>query len=213
MSQAPNFQEARQNPALRQAYLDTLLSQCPESVKKIVYDSILKKCQAHFENIIKQGYLTEQETRYSKSLSPQSTYFAMVFAPKLLGQKKEHPVFVCDYAFKALGIEEIFQSTLIDHEGQHTDDMMHGMQITKDILSDYNNSHLLHPLTLMRLAEVRAFHNQTEKARIRGITHNLYLEHTQFLSEWARADLEEIEPKNDFEAQVKEYALYSAPKK
>ena len=203
------FEKARKNPELRQAYLNTVLKQCPESVSQIIYDpQPMKKAKKYLKQIVKQGYLSPKDARRGK-VQLSIALMAVVGSESMRGIKKTHPIFVTGEAFYKARDEKQFLNALIDHEAYHTQDMANGMQLTDDLIINHRNYKLLQPGICNHLRELRALRNEYDQAIKKGIREFRHLGRLEEKIFKHRRFLKEINPQNEFEKKVLERAVYN----
>jgi hypothetical protein len=160
--QIVTYEQARAHPELRQAYLDTLMPQCPESVETVIYDPKKGHINVYILRLLKEGQITKEEAEDAQkriSLYGNRGSFAVFAPPIFYARKQKHPIFVLN-GFETFSLEANFLSCVKYHEGQHTDDLMNGIRLSNGILIDGKIAGTLDKLIRDNLIEFRAYSNQ-----------------------------------------------------
>jgi len=202
MAQEITFSEAKSNPELRQAYFNSLMPQCPESVQAIIYDPIWTNYHSYAKTLIKEGHIDRSLFNLEK---PQSTriYFKVLYSYSLLGLGRTHPIFVFDYAFDKGWDEPKFLNSLLDHEAYHTDDLMYGVRI-QNILINNANVNGLNNITFKFLLEFRAYKNQLRMLEERGIQDKDFENLISLNIDICERELSSVNPISELERKVLE---------
>jgi hypothetical protein len=194
-----DFQLVRKDESEKQSYLNRNFYLLPQSVSKIVYDPDLAENYRHAAALVQEGVLDESLVRESPGPSKDKTKFSVIIPRGLVGAKRKHPIFVTDLAFQKLGIEELFLNSLIDHEGFHCEDLMNGIRLSDGTVIDQSSISQLQDAILVRMLEIRAYHNQIAQAHKKGITHELYFQYNQWALQSEIDLIQQVSPQSDLE--------------
>ena len=169
MSQLITYEAARSEKELRAPYLDQLKAMCGPSVSDLFYDPDAERLFAYTDELAEKGYLEKEKLEASRKKF-KSPYFLVLFSPSLLGTKIAHPIFTFDSAFEKLIEEKYFLNSLLDHEGEHTDQLMHGFRLPNGLVLDYSNVAQVSDPLVIGLREILANKKQIANLEQRGIT-------------------------------------------
>ncbi len=95
----PTFEQAREDETLRQAYLDTLLPQCSDSVSAIIYDPLLDKLRPSCLEWLTEGYMGQFEFNIAFPRGDKSIMFVPAFIPPKFAVGIKSPILVSKYGF------------------------------------------------------------------------------------------------------------------
>lgn len=202
----PSFEAAKENPKLRQAYLDSLLSQCPESVKKAVYDPEYKQGEQHLEKLRKEGHINKRIAKECKQAMVFCDLY-VVMPHVLMGVKRKHPIFVTIEGIEKPKNQKQFLNQLIDHEAYHTQDLYKGICLNNELKIDYTNIRSIHPATMNAVWELRAHDNQFKQAIKKGIRDHDFLMNIQNYLDEKYLFFAGLIPQTNLEDMVKNYML------
>lgn len=196
-----SFLEAKSNPELRQPYLDSIMSQCPESVEALVYDPEFTHRFSYADSLVVEGHLDGAELEREKPLM-QITYFMVVYSPSRLGLGGKIPIFISNSGFDKMKDEPYFLNCVLDHEAVHTDDVMYGLRLHDGILIDHTNVDQLSPNTIIGLREIRAYRNQLNMLGKRGIKNSIFRDWITCNIDTYGKSLNSVVPKSELEKRV-----------
>ena len=161
------------NTSLRQAYLDTIMPSCSESVPGIIYDPHHLLTIDYVKKLFNEKSLTKEDVESIINYSYDSDASASVIFPhQLLGTGKKHPIFVFSAAFNGFDSEASILNLLLDHEALHANDLRYGIKLPHNILLDYSNIDKFDSRIPWLISELYAHNNQLKNLEKRGITRN-----------------------------------------
>lgn len=152
------FQEARNNPARRQEYLDSLFESLPEQLSYVTgfrYDPSGEDAVAYISSLV----TVSEEKKRMLFTRPVLAWTPMIYAH--IGQGRSVPVFVKDPAFEDCHQESDLLSVLVDHEAIHARNYAEGIQVGEHVLDNriwlFINAGQFDPRVLEIVDEVQAY--------------------------------------------------------
>lgn len=170
----PTFEQAREDETLRQAYLDTLLPQCSDSVSAIIYDPLLDRLEEYLQDAIESGYSPAELRKDRATMAKSYIMFAIQPIPQKFGRREKQRIVTTKFAFensdRFTSIESHFVSGVLDHEAVHTRDFMRGIPLADGTMINYRNFFQLREEALTSILELRAYRVQLDQLRKKRIT-------------------------------------------
>jgi hypothetical protein len=192
----PVYEQARDNPAIRQAYCDEFLQKHPHpAVQAIVYQEesprsvamkvLLKQCRMPKHNFV---YVITADIDFCTiGRGAQTTFYpsAQAFALR----------------------QPEFAEAFLSHEYKHAEDNQHGITLTDGTRIDYRNAPTIQLPLRIALLETRAYCKQVMKGvglLARGRDDGRVIETIDTLHTLREA-ISRIKPKSDLEEQIQDY--------
>lgn len=172
------YEQARKEPELRQAYLDTLLArEHPPAVSDLHYDPGGDTSRAYLDSLNASNTITYLELMSlrinQETLINNEGYGFMLPVMRLIGNNSPNPVFIQTPAFDDFWHESEFKG-VIYHEFSHADDIAYGIRIDGEErlrAEDITEPEFARAVTefnayLLQL-NTTAFHRNWERERVR----------------------------------------------
>lgn len=201
MAKKITYLEAKENDKLKQAYLDSIMQHCPESVQALVYDPDWSNRNSYLDLLIAEGYVFINKTETLKGHLNEA-YFIVLFPHLLIGKGRKSPIFVSNKGFEKTKTEAHFLNSLLDHETVHTDDLMYGIRPKKGICINHYNINQVSPTIITNLEEVLAYRNQFKKFKEKGINDPSFECWLKWQISTYEYDLYSIKPQTELERIV-----------
>lgn len=141
-SLALSLDQAKENPKLRQRYLNHLYKQVnPSYLKKIVYDEDGSLMRKEMELLVKDAGFTKEETKISIEKFSKEYDYLVPNELSLMGKEKKSILFIGSKGFNNDYTEDDYKS-IIKHHNVYAQDIYHGLKIG-NITIDYKNTNLI----------------------------------------------------------------------
>ncbi len=208
MMTPPTFEQALYNESLRQAYLDSLLPHCPESVLGLIYKTDKLELFSRLSPA-RQKEISEMLNQLGGKLSDYLPPLLMS-VPKPISSQfglfLRSPIFVEARSFHLLS-EARFTNALFDHEIVHCSDFYQGITLSNGTVLNHKNIASLQDITLDAILEYRAYRVESERWKEKSM---IDPEWTGYLDEELkiyRDILKCIDPQTDLERIAREEYL------
>ncbi len=163
----PTFEQAREDETLRQAYLDTLLPHCSDSVSEIIYDPLLDQLRPSCLEWLTEGYMNQFEFNVAFPRGDRSIMFVPAFIPPKFAVGIKSPVLVSKYGFDngCLTTENRLLNVLLDREVIHCLDQRDGFSLSNGTAINSQNLLELSASIFTAISELRAYRVQLQRFR------------------------------------------------
>lgn len=139
---ALSLDQAKENPKLRQRYLNQIYKQVnPPYLKKIVYDEDGSLMIKEMQILVKDAGFSK-EAKQSIEKFPKEYDYLVPNELSLMGKKKKSILFIGSKGFNNDYTEEDYKS-IIEHHNVYAQEIYHGLKIG-NITIDYKNTNLIH---------------------------------------------------------------------